>query len=222
LRPSKKNPLHLDKLDMAAYNSFGVIIQAQTPVTAVSVPTYTTASLAELTQLYVGQTIYNNDIKSLQVYDGTQWKCVAVPALTSAEIATLINIPTGEMVYNTTLARAQIYYSGAWHEIGSGGGGSSDPIVVEVSNDYSVTAADNVVVVDAAANDVILTLPLTNTRNGKELLVVKTDSSGHAVHIQSSGAEHIRTRTSTDQTLQLQDDRCDILPIATTGMWYLV
>lgn len=172
----------------------------------------------------LGQCVFNTDSKCVQVYAGSTvgWVNVCAPQLTVAQLSELTDVQDGMFAFNSTSGKPQYYYGGAWRDFGTGGGGSSDPVVINTSTNYTVQAADNVIVCNAIGADIYLTLPLVALRDGKELMVIKTDASTHQVHIQTTGGQHIRTRTTTEQLLTIQDDRVDIMPISATSMWYLV
>jgi hypothetical protein len=187
-----------------------------------AVPSYSSVGVSAITGAQIGQCIYNTDANSLMTYTGLSrgWQNVSSGAFTAAQLAALTNVPNGQTAFNTTNSKLQYYNGGVWRDVSSGGGGSSDPVVITTSTDYSVQATDNVVVCNAVGADLYITLPLASTRDGRELLVLKTDASTHSVHIQTTGGEHVRTRSATEQLLTLQDDRVDIMPIAAVSMWY--
>jgi hypothetical protein len=206
------------------FNSTSGTVQVYTDAMGwvnITFPAVTSTLMGSMVDLTEGQAVFNSDSQSAQCYSMGAWRNIGIPAFTNAEIALLYDLVDGQMIYNSSDAYLQYYAGGSWHLI-TGGGGGGDPIVRNVSADYIVTATDNVIVCDATANDIILTLPATNIRNGRELMVIKVDTEDlFEVHVHAAVGEHVRTRTDTDQILHLQDDRVDMMPISSVGMWYL-
>lgn len=74
--------------------------------------------------------------------------------------------------------------------------------VASVTANYTATENDLVVLADATTGAITVTLPSTHGREGRRLIVKKTDSSGNAVTIDGNGAETIDGATTVALSTQ--------------------
>lgn len=77
-------------------------------------------------------------------------------------------------------------------------------IVSTVTADYTVTAFDKLVKVDATAGDVVITLPLGTALNSTPVYIKRIDGSANAVTVVPSGADTIDGGTTIPMTIQYQ------------------
>jgi len=84
--------------------------------------------------------------------------------------------------------------------------------------DYTVLLTDHVLLVDASAAAVTVTLPLTADTNGQSFKIKKIDSSSNTVTIDGNGSETIDG--STTQIIYFQYDAIEVHSDGTN--WYIV
>ncbi len=70
--------------------------------------------------------------------------------------------------------------------------------------DYTATSSDQVILVNALAGTVKVTLPAVTAVPGREYIIKKTDGSPNAVVIQANAAENIDGQNKVSLTLQYQ------------------
>ena len=109
-----------------------------------------------------------------------------------------------------------------WAELTNttGGGGASNQVVAVVTKTgaYTITSSDQVVLVDASAGAVTITLPLASGVNKYIFTVKKIDSSVNAVTIARTSSDTIDGATS--QTI---GDQYQSLTFVSNGsVWYIV
>ncbi len=84
---------------------------------------------------------------------------------------------------------------------GSSGGGSNLAVAAKTAN-YTATSSDYLLLVDATAGAVTITLPAASSSSGMVLIVKKTDSGANAVTVDANGAETIDGVTTVGLTTQ--------------------
>ncbi len=82
--------------------------------------------------------------------------------------------------------------------------GSMGVQVVSKSADYTASAGDYVILVDASGGSVTITLPAASGVSGRVYYIKKTDSSGNSVIIDGNAAETIDGATTISTTTQYQ------------------
>jgi hypothetical protein len=91
-------------------------------------------------------------------------------------------------------------------------------IIVTAAGAYAV-GTEQTVLVDATLGPVTVDLPLTTTRLGNDVLVMKIDSSVNAVTVTRSGGDTIDG--SVTQVLTQQNDAIMLVADATTANWHI-
>lgn len=76
--------------------------------------------------------------------------------------------------------------------------------LVSKTSAYTVTSLDSVILVDATAGAVTVTLPAASVSTGQRLEIKKTDSSGNAVTIDGNGAETIDGAATASLSVQYE------------------
>jgi hypothetical protein len=84
--------------------------------------------------------------------------------------------------------------------------------------DYTITPADDVLLVDASSGNVTVTLPTAVGLDGKRFHIKKTDSSGYTVTIDGNGSETIDG--STTQTILLQ--HISLTVVSDNANWHII
>ena len=77
-----------------------------------------------------------------------------------------------------------------WLDTGSSAATGTWALRTETS-DYTVVSADQIILVDASASSVTVTLPLTATNSGRWFRIKKIDATGNSVTIDGNGSETI-------------------------------
>jgi len=95
---------------------------------------------------------------------------------------------------------------------------STGPTIVVTSGTHSV-GTEQTVLVDASAGPVVVSLPITTTRLGNDVLVMKIDSSANPVTVSRSGGETIEGGAT--QTLSEQNDAIMLVGDASTANWHI-
>jgi len=95
---------------------------------------------------------------------------------------------------------------------------STGPTVVVTSGPYTVGTEYNVLV-NASTGPVFVDLPLTASRLGNDVLVMKIDASTNAVTVRRSGAETIDGQTT--QVLDQQNEALLLIGDASTANWHI-
>jgi hypothetical protein len=86
------------------------------------------------------------------------------------------------------------------------------------STTYAATEADSVLLVNAASDNIAISLPQASTVLGKRFDIKKIDSSAHTVTITTYGAE-----TIDGSTTQLLANQYTSLTFVTDGSnWYII
>jgi len=162
---------------------------------------------AELNQLVSGHNDQENRIAAVEgsylKKDGSvdmtgplKWtesgdEYIRIPRLTTAQRDLLT--PTASMViHNTTVGRFQAYTGAVWLDVLWQNRG----LVKITATTYSALETDDVIMIDATANAVTVTLQLVANRNGRILKFKRIDSSGNTVTIARSGSDTIDGNTS--------------------------
>jgi len=96
---------------------------------------------------------------------------------------------------------------------------TTGPTVVVTAAGPYVVGTEQVVLVDATAGPVTVTMPLTTTRLGNDVQVQKIDASANAVTVTRSGAETIDGAVS--QVLALQGDALWLVADPTNTEWQI-
>lgn len=76
----------------------------------------------------------------------------------------------------------------------------ADSNVVSVSTAYSAKMTDKVILVDATAGSVTVTLPVATGNMGKTLVIIKSDSGGNSVVASRTGTESVNGGTTVSTT----------------------
>jgi len=92
------------------------------------------------------------------------------------------------------------------------------PTVIVTSGPYTVGTEYNVLV-DASTGPIFVDLPLTTSRLGNDVLVMKIDSSANAVTVRRSGAETIDGQIT--QVLDQQNEALLLIGDASTANWHI-
>jgi hypothetical protein len=95
---------------------------------------------------------------------------------------------------------------------------STGPTIIVTSGPHTV-GTEQTVLVDATAGPVTVDMPITTTRLGNDVLVMKIDSSVNDVTVTRSGGETIDG--SVTQTLAQQNDAIMLVGDATTANWHI-
>jgi hypothetical protein len=95
---------------------------------------------------------------------------------------------------------------------------TTGPTVVVTAGPY-VVGTEQVVLVDATAGPITVTMPLTTTRLGNDIQVQKIDASANAVTISRAGAETIDGAIT--QTLALQGDALWLIADTVNTEWQI-
>lgn len=90
--------------------------------------------------------------------------------------------------------------------------------VVSVTADYTALDQDLVVLADATGGDITVTLPTATGREGRRIIVKKTDSSANTVTIDGNGSETIDGATTV--ALASQNELREI--VSDLSNWYVV
>ena len=142
------------------------------------------------------------------------------PAYTIDALEQIQNKVIGMTIYDLTSETLRVWDGTLWKRVGSGGG-SSDPIVVNVDTDYKASTDDDAVVVDSTAADIQITLPLAMAKPGHPIIVVKADATPHQVIVSPSHlGESIGTRGTHSISLANRDDQVKVDPVQ-TDLWQL-
>jgi len=118
----------------------------------------------------------------------------------------------------TTSSRVYKKIDGSWTHIMtiSGSGSLRDSVVV--TSDYTITNADEFVVVDATSSDIVLTLDdITNFDEEKEIKIKARDKT-YDIRVDAADSETIETRSY--YSMMSEGDTIDIRPVGTN--WEIV
>lgn len=86
------------------------------------------------------------------------------------------------------------------------------------TSDYTITSADNMILVDASAGDVTVTLPTAVGISGVEYVIKKIDSSSNFVIIEGNGSQ-----TIDGETDQRTDGQYTSITVVSNGTnWFIV
>jgi len=80
--------------------------------------------------------------------------------------------------------------------------------VISISENYTVSIEDDLILCDASGGDLTITLPTATGNSGKQLFIKKIDNSNHLVIIDGYNAETIDGETT--QSLTVQNDCVDL------------
>lgn len=130
-------------------------------------------------------------------------------ATTSAQLAALITNETGSgaLVFGTAPVLATPTENGV------------KAAVSAQTADYTVTATDYIVTIDATGGNVTVTLPAASTSVGQMYRFKRLDGTGNAVTIARAGADTIDGATSVAMTAQYQSKDVACLTAATWGVF---
>jgi len=106
-----------------------------------------------------------------------------VPRLTTTQ-RTALTATNGMVVYDTTLNLFCKYENGFWAPLGVGQ-------TTSVTAAYTAILTDHAIACNASAGAFTISLPTAVGINGKEYIIIKTDSSSNAVTVDPSGTETI-------------------------------
>ena len=98
---------------------------------------------------------------------------------------------------------------------------STTRTVVRVTADYSMTKEQDVIVADATSGPITVCLPKTADCVGREIAVVKSDSTTNTVTLQHSGTDVIGCCDDTTFTLNTPQSIVNLQAFG-TGTWYCV
>jgi hypothetical protein len=129
-------------------------------------------------------------------------------------IGTMITSNAGMSIMNGNVGIGTWVPSSTFSVIGSISVHTASPS----SSTYTATAADQIILANAASNSVTITLPAAATVPGREYIIKKTDSSVNAVIIDANGAENIDGQNTISTTTQYQS-----YTIVCDGtQWYII
>ena len=74
--------------------------------------------------------------------------------------------------------------------------------IEEKTGAYTLTLDDDVITADTSGGAFTITLPATADANGKEYIIIKTDSSSNAVTVDGDGTETINSSASVSASGQ--------------------
>ncbi len=100
----------------------------------------------------------------------------------------------------------------------SGTGGSGVLNVTSITGDTTLTISETVVLCDATAGAITVTLPAASGNTGRRFFIKKIDSSANSVTIEGSGSE-----TIDDGMTAIVDSQYETLAIVCDGsMWHVI
>lgn len=112
---------------------------------------------------------------------------------------------------------ASVYLGGRPVWIGGVISGGTQVNVNTQTANYTATPADDVILVDATAGGITLTLPAASNGKGTKLLIIKLDSSGNAVTVTPAGADTIEGNAT--KSLAAQYNKIGLVSDG-VSLWY--
>ena len=134
---------------------------------------------------------------------------------TAAMREQLTNPDPGLICYDPDVSALVFWNGTSWVGVISA---SSTKTIVNVTANYAMTVDADVIVANAAAGSLIVTLPTVLQGKGREFAVIKSDSSANTVTLQCRGTDVIGEGADTTFVLSSKNDVVKVMSID-SGIW---
>ena len=137
----------------------------------------------------------------------------------TADTRALITNPDNGMICFDPETRGLLFWNGiAWVPVVSQ---TTTRTVATVTANYVMPGTVDVVVVNATASPITVTLPSVTSTSGREIAVVKSDDSNNVVTLQCVGGDFIGDGADTTFTLLAKNSTVQLMS-TDTGIWYVI